>query len=59
MRIRKGFNVVEIALAAIEHDDKAIYSRPKAVLQLIERDGDIVLFCSRWITKQNPPGRYA
>jgi hypothetical protein len=62
MRIRTGFNADEIALAAIEHDDKAFCSRPKAVLvdlQLIERDGDIVSFCSRWITKQNPPGRCA
>jgi hypothetical protein len=35
MRIRTDFSVDEIVLAVIEHDDKAICSRPKAVLPLI------------------------
>ena len=42
MRIRTGYNADEIVIAVIEHEDKTIRSRPKAVLvdlQLIEHDG--------------------
>jgi hypothetical protein len=39
MRIRTGYNVDQIIFAVISHEDKAIRSRPKAVLQLIEHDG--------------------
>jgi hypothetical protein len=50
MRIRTGFNADQMAFAAIEHENKTVCSRPKAVLvdlQLIERDGDtIFVFCS-------------
>jgi hypothetical protein len=55
MRIRTGYNVDQIIFAVIEHEDKALRSRPKAVLvdlQLIEHDGhnpsvaDLLLICS-------------
>jgi hypothetical protein len=42
MRIKTGSNADEIAIAVIDHEDKTIRSRPKAVLadlQLIEHDG--------------------